>query len=89
MAESLGAGAVMVTPSREPVPSEDRVFEYFRQAVQGISIPVVEMDHPTAGKVRLIGSPMKFSGTPVEYRLPPPLLGEHTASVLKERLGLE
>ncbi|RJP17934.1 MAG: CoA transferase [Deltaproteobacteria bacterium] len=50
---------------------------------------IVEMDHPAAGKVRLIGSPMKFSGTPVEYRLPPPLLGEHTAAVLKERIGAE
>ncbi|MBI5906275.1 MAG: CoA transferase [Deltaproteobacteria bacterium] len=50
---------------------------------------IVEMDHPAAGKVRLIGSPMKFSGTPVEYRLPPPLLGEHTAAVLKERIVAE
>jgi len=47
------------------------------------------MDHPAAGKVRLVGSPLKFSRTPVEYRLPPPILGEHTASVLKERLSLE
>jgi len=40
----------MVTPSREPVPGEDRVFEYFRQAVQGISIPVVVQDHPPPPK---------------------------------------
>jgi formyl-CoA transferase len=50
---------------------------------------VIEMDHPVAGKVRLIGSPMKFSDTPVEYRLPPPRLGEHTASVLKELLCVD
>jgi crotonobetainyl-CoA:carnitine CoA-transferase CaiB-like acyl-CoA transferase len=64
----------------------DRVFADPNTAAREM---VIEMDHPAAGKVRLIGSPMKFSGTPVEYRLPPPLLGEHTASVLKERLGLE
>jgi crotonobetainyl-CoA:carnitine CoA-transferase CaiB-like acyl-CoA transferase len=49
---------------------------------------VVTMAHPGAGSVRLIGSPMKFSGTPVEYRRPPPLLGEHTEGVLRELLGM-
>jgi Predicted acyl-CoA transferases/carnitine dehydratase len=46
------------------------------------------MPHPKAGSVRLIGSPMKFSGTPVEYRQPPPLLGEHTEEVLRDVLGM-
>ena len=49
---------------------------------------VVEMPHPKAGSVRLIGSPMKFSGTPVEYRRAPPLLGEHTEEVLRDVLGM-
>jgi formyl-CoA transferase len=49
---------------------------------------VVEMQHPRAGSVRLIGSPMKFSATPVEYRRPPPLLGEHTEEVLRDLLGM-
>jgi crotonobetainyl-CoA:carnitine CoA-transferase CaiB-like acyl-CoA transferase len=31
---------------------------------------------------------MKFSATPVEYRQPPPLLGEHTEEVLREVLGM-
>jgi crotonobetainyl-CoA:carnitine CoA-transferase CaiB-like acyl-CoA transferase len=30
---------------------------------------------------------MRFSGTPIEYRLAPPLLGEHTAEVLRGLLG--
>ena len=47
----------------------------------------VQMPHPLAGSVRLVASPMKFSATPVQYRHPPPLLGEHTDKVLLE-LGL-
>ena len=47
----------------------------------------VQMPHPLAGTLRLVASPMKFSATPVQYRRPPPLLGEHTAQVLVE-LGL-
>ena len=48
----------------------------------------VQMPHPLAGSVRLVASPMKFSATPVQYRKPPPLLGEHTAEVLQE-LGFD
>ena len=47
----------------------------------------VQMPHPLAGSVRLVASPIKFSATPVQYRRPPPLLGEHTAQILTE-LGL-
>ncbi|HMW42349.1 CaiB/BaiF CoA-transferase family protein [Plasticicumulans sp.] len=47
----------------------------------------VELPHAQAGTVALVGSPLKLSATPVEYHLPPPLLGEHTDAVLAERLG--
>jgi crotonobetainyl-CoA:carnitine CoA-transferase CaiB-like acyl-CoA transferase len=46
-----------------------------------------ELPHPKAGKVSLVRSPMRFSGTPLEHRLPPPLLGEHTDEVLRGLLG--
>ena len=49
---------------------------------------LVKMKHPTIGELPLVGSPLKMSDTPVEYRLPPPLMGEHTEEVLKE-LGYE
>jgi crotonobetainyl-CoA:carnitine CoA-transferase CaiB-like acyl-CoA transferase len=42
------------------------------------------MAHPLAERVRLVASPMKFSQTPLQYRRPPPLLGEHTDEVLHE-----
>ncbi len=46
----------------------------------------IELDHAAAGKLPLVASPMRFSATPLEYRLAPPLLGEHTDQVLKELL---
>jgi crotonobetainyl-CoA:carnitine CoA-transferase CaiB-like acyl-CoA transferase len=49
---------------------------------------LVKMDHPTIGELPLVGSPLKMSDTPVEYRLPPPLMGEHTQDVLR-KLGYE
>ena len=46
------------------------------------------LPHPlNPSGVRLVASPMKFSATPVQYRRPPPLLGQHTDEVLAE-LGL-
>eukprot|EP00736_Rhodelphis_marinus_P010308 Rmarinus@m.22168 len=47
---------------------------------------VVEMEHPTAGRVRLVGPPVKFSETPCTVRRPPPLLGQHTDEVIQEWL---
>lgn len=48
-----------------------------------------EIDHPTAGKVRMAGLPVKFSGTPASIRLAPPRLGEHNEQVLKDWLELD
>ena len=39
--------------------------------------------------MKLIGSPIKMSGTPVTYRAAPPMMGQHTDSVLQELLGLD
>jgi len=47
----------------------------------------VDMPHPH-GSVPTVASPMRFSKTPVEYKLPPPQLGEHTREVLGDLLGL-
>jgi crotonobetainyl-CoA:carnitine CoA-transferase CaiB-like acyl-CoA transferase len=49
---------------------------------------LVEVEHPTAGTVRMAGLPVKFSATPASIRLPPPLLGQHTAQILTSWLGM-
>ena len=53
MAESLGAGAVMVTPHSEPTPNDQRVFDYFQRIAAGINIPVVAQDHPASTQVHM------------------------------------
>ena len=50
---------------------------------------VREMDHGSGARVKVIANPVRLSETPADYRLPPPILGEHTDSVLRERLGLD
>jgi crotonobetainyl-CoA:carnitine CoA-transferase CaiB-like acyl-CoA transferase len=48
---------------------------------------VHQWEHPLAGPLNLVGSPLKLGGTPVRCDLPPPLLGQHTSQVLGEVLG--
>ena len=50
---------------------------------------VLEMEHGSGQMVKVIANPVKLSETPADYRLAPPLLGEHTDAVLSERLGLD
>ena len=45
---------------------------------------IAEVDHPTAGRVRAPGIPVRLSGTPPSVRRHPPELGEHTDEVLQE-----
>jgi len=43
---------------------------------------VAEVDHPAAGRMRTIGTPVKLAATPGAVERPAPMLGEHTAEVL-------
>ncbi|MFC1944680.1 CaiB/BaiF CoA transferase family protein [Chloroflexota bacterium] len=45
---------------------------------------LVEVDHPELGLFRMVNSPVRFSETPHEVKVPPPLLGQHTEEVLLE-----
>ncbi len=68
-----------------PVQTIDQVF----QAPQVLHRKMLmEVEHPTAGKVPMAGMPVKFSVTPASVRLPPPLLGEHNSEILKNWLGM-
>ena len=46
------------------------------------------VDHPVAGRVHTLGFPVKMSDTPPAIRRAPPLLGEHSAEILRE-LGMD
>ncbi len=69
-----------------PINALDEVFADPQVRARGMRF---ELDHPLAGRVPMVASPMRFSDTPLEYHAPPPLLGEHTDDVLGELLGLD
>lgn len=50
---------------------------------------LVEMQHPLKQKLKVIGSPIKMSRTPVEYKRAPPMLGEHTDEILQRVVSAE
>ena len=49
---------------------------------------VVEMSHGCGASVKVIANPVRMSATPPDYRMPPPMLGEHTDEVLQDLLGI-
>jgi len=67
-----------------PINNLDEVFSDPQVEARGCAI---ELEHPAANRVKLVASPMRLSATPVQYDKAPPLLGQHTAEVLKELLG--
>ena len=45
---------------------------------------VVTQDHPVAGRIRVVGIPVKLARTPGQVRTPAPLLGEHNDEILTQ-----
>ena len=69
-----------------PVQTMDQVFATPQIQARGMEI---EMAHPLSpSPAKLMGSPLKLSETPVDYKLPPPPCGFHTDEVLKGILKL-
>ncbi|MBV4538912.1 CaiB/BaiF CoA transferase family protein [Pseudomonas urmiensis] len=69
-----------------PINDLAQMFQDPQVLARGLAVSIA---HPLAGSVPQVASPIRLSETPVEYRQPPPLLGEHTEAVLEEVLGLD
>jgi crotonobetainyl-CoA:carnitine CoA-transferase CaiB-like acyl-CoA transferase len=67
-----------------PINDIAQVFEEPQVKARGVRI---ELPHAAGAMLPMVASPMRFSGTPLEYRRAPPLLGEHTEEVLRGLLG--
>ena len=68
-----------------PVNRLDQVFADPQVQARGIR---VDLPHPL-GTVSTVASPVRLSATPVQYRRPPPLVGQHTEEVLRDWLQAE
>jgi crotonobetainyl-CoA:carnitine CoA-transferase CaiB-like acyl-CoA transferase len=68
-----------------PINNVAQVFEEPQVKARGIRI---ELDHPVAGKLPSVASPMRFSATPLEHKVAPPVLGQHTGEILGGMLGM-
>ena len=49
----------------------------------------VEIDHPLLGSTPVVANPIRYSATPIEYQIAPPMLGQHTREVLREFAHIE
>jgi crotonobetainyl-CoA:carnitine CoA-transferase CaiB-like acyl-CoA transferase len=66
-----------------PAAPINAVFEAVNDAQTRARGLIVQIEHPAIGAAKSIANPIRFSNTPVSYRLPPPLLGEHTGAILQ------
>jgi len=67
-----------------PINDVAQVYQEPQVKARGVKI---ELEHAAAGNLALVASPMRFSATPLEYRLAPPVLGQHTDEILGGLLG--
>jgi crotonobetainyl-CoA:carnitine CoA-transferase CaiB-like acyl-CoA transferase len=78
----------MLTAAAVPCGSVRDLHEVFSDPQVAARLMTAELEHATAGMLKLVGTPLKLSDTPGEIRTPPPVLAEHTESVLTSDLGL-
>jgi crotonobetainyl-CoA:carnitine CoA-transferase CaiB-like acyl-CoA transferase len=77
--EWLALFAAAEIPSA-PINGVREALESIQSQARGL---IVQLEHPQLGAIRTIANPMRLSDTPVTYRLPPPLLGEHSGAILR------
>lgn len=75
-------------PAGIPVGRVRSVPEVFENPQMGPRSMLRELEHPTVGSMRLVGNPIKLTGAAEVDPSPPPLLGQHTDVVLRDKLGL-
>jgi len=63
----------------------DKVFDHPQVIHRDLKIQQV---HSSGGEVSSVRNPIRMTGTPLEYRYPPPLRAEHTEEILREFLDL-
>jgi len=80
--EALEAAGV----ANGPINTVAQVFDEPQVVARNVKI---ELDHPVAGKLPGVASPMRFSDTTIEYKGAPPVLGQHTDEVLRGLLKLD
>lgn len=64
-----------------PIATMDQVFNHPQVIARDM---VAHMDHPEAGEIKLVGSPIKLSRTKTKIERHPPIAGEHTAEILQQ-----
>jgi len=64
-----------------PINNIQQTFEHPQAIARGV---VVEVEHPRAGKIKLVGPAVAYNGKKMEINRPPPWLSEHTEEVLSE-----
>jgi len=74
----------MLTAAGVPCSRINRVSDVLESELLRAREMVQEVDHPKAGRIRMVGIPVKLSDSPGEIKLPPPMLGEHTEEILTE-----
>ena len=79
--ETLEAAGV----ANGPINTVAQVFDDPQVRARNIKI---ELDHPVAGKLAGVASPMRFSGTQLEFKSAPPVLGQYTDEVLRDVLKM-
>jgi crotonobetainyl-CoA:carnitine CoA-transferase CaiB-like acyl-CoA transferase len=77
----------VLTDCGVPVGPINNIGDIFSESYAQERQLVRQLQHPVAGAVATVANPVRFSGTPVEYRRAPPMLGQHTAEILSQELN--
>jgi crotonobetainyl-CoA:carnitine CoA-transferase CaiB-like acyl-CoA transferase len=77
-----------LTAAGVPCGSVRNLQELFADPQVAARAMVAELQHPTVGAMRVLGTPLKLSETAAAIRTPPPTLGQHTADVLTGDAGV-